>query len=214
MNSKLINLLAGATMIALFVTNTVFAQIDSTTNTTTLNTTKKSSLLVQPVVYPTVDIGVMGGVSFPIADMSNNYKQGGVGGVDIGLRLNKEVGIFLNGKYLNLPNQNTDWNADKYFEITAGPRYYFINPKLKSLFFLEAGVGAYIKKTSAQNGANGTELIPASTNTNIGVNAGPGFSLWLSPSVYIILKAKYHVVFTSGYTSNFVTSTVGVDFVL
>jgi hypothetical protein len=161
--------------------------------------------------FPKVTVGLAGGIGFPIAGFSDQFKQGGTGAVDIGLRLNNEVGIFINGKYSNLPAQVIGASTDNLVEISAGPRYYFSTSRLKSMFFMEAGLGAYILNKGSYTTPGGV-VIDKNTTTNLGANIGPGFSLWLSDKVDIMLKGKYHVIFTNGSTTNFATSLLGLEY--
>jgi hypothetical protein len=101
-----------------------------------------------------------------------------------------------------------------YFEISAGPRYYFMNPKLKSQIFLEGGVGAYhfMQKSYVNPDDTAHATVDQIANTKAGLNGGIGASLYLSDAVDILFKSKYNVVFTPNGTSSFITVGAGFEF--
>ena len=178
---------------------------------TSLTDTKLVTDVVKKQSYPKLTLGLAGGIGFPISNFSDQSKQGGTGAVDIGLRINKEVGIFVNGKFSNLPTQRNGTATNNLIEISGGPRYYFTTSRLKSMFFMETGLGAYIFNNGSYTTPGGI-FVDNSSSTNIGANIGPGFSLWLSDNLDIMLKGKYHVIFTKGSTTSFVTSLLGLEY--
>lgn len=177
-------------------------QISGTTLTKT--TSSKTS------IYPIFTLSPIGGAIFPLSELGNSYKAGFNAGLDAGMRLNKEVSIYGKMGYYNLSANTPGAPNSSYIEISAGPRYYFSSPKLKSNFFLESGVGAYIFSQDAYvtQGVN----VEKQSNTNIGLNVGPGVTLQLSKAVDIILKTKYHMIFNSGGSRSFVTALGGLEF--
>lgn len=189
--------------------NNVYSQ-ENVNNSFVSQETKLITNVAKKQKFPNLTIGIAGGIGFPVASFSDQFKQSTTGAIDIGLRINSEVGIFVNGKYSNLPRQGTESSRDNLIEISAGPRYYFTSPKLKSMFFVEAGLGAYFLNRGTYT--TGNVVVDNNNSTNIGANIGPGFSLWLSDRVDIMLKGKYHVIFTKDNTTNFVTSLLGLEY--
>ena len=94
--------------------------------------------------FPIFTLSPMAGGIFPVSELGNTYQAGFSGALDGAVRLNREVGIFSNIGYYSMTNNTQTAPNSNYFEISAGPRYYFTKSNLKSTFFIETGVGAYI----------------------------------------------------------------------
>lgn len=156
--------------------------------------------------FPIFTLSPMAGGIFPVSELGNNYQAGFSGALDGAIRLNRELGIYTNLGYYSMTNNNQLAPNSNYFEISAGPRYYFTKSNLKSTFFIETGVGAYIFSQDAY-----TDNV-AQTHTNIGLNIGPGFTMQASNSVDLILKTKYQMIFNDSGTRSFVTGLGGIEF--
>jgi hypothetical protein len=137
MFKKMFTFFMFALMFGLLVSNYSIAQGSGTTSTKVIKTSTK-------IVYPIFTLSPMGGGSFPVSELGNSFKAGYNVGLDGGLRLNKEVSIYAKVGYYSLSTNTTGAPNSSYIELSAGPRYYFTSPKLKSTFFMETGVGAYI----------------------------------------------------------------------
>lgn len=133
--------------------------------------------------------------------------------MDIGYRINKEVGVYAKFGYYFFSSKTDGVPSGKYLEVTAGPRYFFTDPKLSSMIFGEAGGGIYNFRQDSFTPVGGT-IIDEISDTKPGVNAGLGANLALSKTVDILLKTKYHVIFTSGGSSSFISVVTGIDFKL
>lgn len=197
-------------ILCIFYLGNVQAQ-NSSYFSTNLTDTKLVTDVAKKQSFPKITLGLAGGIGFPISSFSDQSKQGGTGAVDIGLRINNEVGIFVNGKFSNLPAQRNGTATNNLIEISGGPRYYFTTSRLKSMFFMETGLGAYIFNNGSYTTPGGV-FVDKNTSTNFGANIGPGFSLWLSDNLDIMLKGKYHVIFTKGSTTSFATSLLGFEY--
>lgn len=183
-----------------------YAQNNTTTKTTTKSLRK---------VYPHVTIAPYGGAIFPLPKVLNqNFKPGASIGFDLGYRVNKEVGLVGEFRYSFMSSKITGAPIGSYLEFTAGPRYYFVHPKLKSALFFEGGVGAYnFRQNSYINPGDTTgSSIAQINNTKAGINGGIGATLALSDAVDIMVRSKYHVVFTPNGSSSFVTVGGGLEF--
>ncbi|HMQ68793.1 MAG TPA: outer membrane beta-barrel protein [Ignavibacteria bacterium] len=166
------------------------------------NYTKKSA-------YPNWSVSPVGGIVFPTGNMSENFKSGGNVGVDISYRVNKEVGFYGQGGYYFLGSKTAGVPDGKYLEYTAGPRYYFTAPNLKSSVYLEAGIGAY---TFVQDAYVQNEVEIAEVNeTRFGYNAGLGAVLNLGTNVDMLFKVKYNTIQTTGGSSSFIAPVIGMD---
>lgn len=76
---------------------------------------------------------------------------------------------------------------------------------------MEAGVGAYIFNRDAHT--FNTLPVAKESHTSLGVSVGPGVTLQLSDAMDIILKTKYHAIFTSeGGTRSFISALGGLEF--
>jgi len=198
-----------STFIVCFGCSTFFAQ-STTTITTTNRVTLPKSI---KKTYPHYSIGAYGGAIFPLPKVLNqSFKPGLNIGADLGIRLNKEVGLFIKGSYSEMSSKITGAPIGSYFEFSGGPRYYFMNPKLKSQMFLEAGAGAYYFKQNAFQDPNTQQTVDQIANTKPGINGGIGASLYLSDALDILFKTKYNLVFTPTGSSSFITVGTGLEF--
>ncbi|MBL8008817.1 MAG: outer membrane beta-barrel protein [Ignavibacteria bacterium] len=169
-----------------------------------LNTVSAKSM------YPVFTLSPVAGAIFPMSELGNTFEAGFNGGLDLGIRLNKELGLYTKAGYYSLTNNTQGSPNSSYIEISAGPRYYFMTKKLKSAFFLEGGVGAYVYSQDAYT--VGEQTFDRISNTNVGINVGPGFTLQMSKSIDIILKSKYTMVFNDAGTRSFLTALGGLEF--
>jgi hypothetical protein len=161
-------------------------------------------------MYPIFTLSPVAGVIFPTSQLGNEFEAGFNGGLDAGVRLNRELGIYAKTGYYSLTDATVGAPNSSYFELSAGPRYYFTSKNLKSAFFLETGVGAYIFSQDAYE-SEGVSY-DRESNTNVGLNVGPGVTLQLSKSIDVILKSKYHIVFNDYGTRSFLTALGGLEF--
>ncbi len=183
-----------------------YAQNNTNTKTTTKSVRK---------IYPHMTITPFGGAIFPLPKVLNqNFKPGGNIGLYLGYRVNKEVGLVGEFSYFFMSSKITGAPIGSYLEFTAGPRYYFVHPKLNSALFFEGGVGAYnFRQNSYINPGDTTgSSIAQINNTKAGINGGIGASLALSEAMDIMVRSKYHIVFTPNGTSSFVTVGAGLEF--
>lgn len=189
------------------LTNLAFSQSTTTSTATTTRTT------VKKVSYPYFSINPSGGVIFPLFQLSETFKPNATIGLDLGYRVNKEVGFFLDLGYYFISSSRTAAPVGKYFEFSAGPRYYFTHPNLKSSLFVEGGVGGYSFNQASfvdPNSPSG-QLIPQISETKAGVNAGLGATLGVSDNVDMTLKTKYHMIFSPNGSSSFITTMGGIN---
>src|SRR5688572_24251894 len=176
------------------------------------NTTTKTKTIKKQ--FPHVSIAPFGGAIFTVTrDMREEFKPGGEVGLDLGYRVNKEVALYGKFSYMFMSSKTSGAPVGSYLEFSAGPRYYFTHPKLKSAVFFEAGVGAYnFRQNSFSVGENGETIIPQISNTKAGINGGIGASIQLSEAIDIMAKAKYHNVFTPNGSQGFMTVGGGLEF--
>jgi hypothetical protein len=162
-----------------------------------------------------MSISPFGGAIFPLPKQLNeNFKPGGNVGIDIGYRINKEVGLVGEFSYYFMSSKITGAPIGSYLEFTAGPRYYFVHPKLNSSLFFEGGVGAYNFRQNSYVNPNDTtgSSVAQINNTKVGINGGIGATLPLSDAMDIMVRSKYHVIFTQNGSASFMTVGAGFTF--
>lgn len=171
---------------------------------------------VKKVKFPQFTIAPSGGAIFPLTrDFRNEFKPGGLAGLDLGLKINKEVGFYGKFNYMFMSSKRTGAPIGQYMELSIGPRYFFTHPKLKSQIYFEAGGGAYFfRQNSYVNPEDQTSTVDQVSRTNAGINGGLGASLYLSEVVGILAKAKYHNVFTQTGSVGFMTVNAGIEFTI
>lgn len=166
-------------------------------------------------MFPHVTISPNAGAIFPLPKILNqNFKPGGTLGLDVGYRLNREVGLYAKFGYYFMSSKQTGAPIGSYLEFTAGPRYFFTHPKLKSALFFEGGVGAYNFRQNIYVSPQDTSgnVVAQISDTKAGINGGIGATLALSDVVDILVKSKYHLVFTPNGSTSFVTVGGGLEF--
>jgi opacity protein-like surface antigen len=157
-------------------------------------------------------ISPFGGFNLPIGTFADNYKASGVAGLDIDYRVNHETSIFLSFAYNFLRTKDPDGPKSSYISYTVGPRYHFTHPRLNSSIFLEGGVGGYTFNSDAytiNDPTVGPIPVEKVSDTRVGVNAGIGAELNLSPRLDIFVRSKYHSIFRTGGTSSFIGTDGG-----
>lgn len=197
--------------IAIFALN-LFVQAQNTT-TTTSTTYNGKTYTIKAKDYPHFSISPTGGAIFPMQNLKQSFKPGGTVALDLGYRVNREVGFFGNFSYTFMSSKLTGAPIGSYLEATVGPRYFFSHPKLNSLLFVEGGVGAYnFRQNSYSPDGTTQNQVAQINNTKAGINGGIGGSLALTKAMNILVKTNYHVVFTPNGSSSFVTVNGGFEF--
>jgi hypothetical protein len=195
-------------MLFVFASST-FAQ----TTTTTTTSTNGKTYVVTKEAFPQWSVSPMGGVIFPVMSLSESFKPNGAFGLDVGAKVNKEVGFYLRSSYMFMNSNTSGAPVGKYIEITVGPRYYFSSINVKSQLFVDAGVGPYIFSQDSFQPADPTAaVVPEISETKLGINAGIGASVYLSKNMNLMVRTKYNTVFTSTTTKSFITAATGLEF--
>ena len=94
------------------------------------------STLLSKIKYPQWPIEPMGGIILSIGVLSDNLKPGGDVGLDIGYRINREVGMYAKLGYYFMNSKITGAPVGLSLEFTLGPRYFFTKANLKSSLFV------------------------------------------------------------------------------
>ncbi|MCE1164054.1 MAG: hypothetical protein LWX07_01475 [Bacteroidetes bacterium] len=155
-----------------------------------------------------VQLTIQGGFMVPAGDyLKNNYFNSGIVGADLAYKVNTEVALFCEVRYLILSPKDTLAPTQGYIEASVGPRFYFRPKCFRSSFFLEAGVGPYFY-------FQGSSVTPetvynSETEIRMGANAGIGGELVLTNSLFITLKTKVHTIFYPFGSTTFVSGVGG-----
>lgn len=177
----------------------------------------QSQTKYKKVEYPVISLAPVIGAQFPAGGLNDIYKASWNAGLDLNLKVNREVAFYLNATYFNMPAR-TDATVSgpdgSYIGISVGPRYIFATPQLKAKFFIEAGLGAYIQTSKEYTVTTVTPnvIIPSTSKTNAGINVGPGVLIPIGGSTMIIMKTKLHYIFETGASRTFISAIAGVEF--
>lgn len=165
---------------------------------------------------PKYSISVYGGFLQPVSDFNNFYKSSGQIGLSVYYDVNKEVSLGTDVSFNFLANRQEGGSSSSFIQVTSGPRYYFKTRKLKSSFFLEAGIGGYMFNSGTfMINATGDNINPPSeVNVNLGVSGGLGGEVSLTNTVKMIFRGKYHNIFGNEGSTNFVTLDGGIKIYL
>ena len=165
---------------------------------------------------PKYSISVFGGFLQPTGDFNNFYKSSGMVGLSVYYDVNQEVSLGTEVSFNFLANRQDGGSSSSFIQITSGPRYYFKTRKLKSSFFLEAGIGGYMFNSGTYMiNASGDAINPPSeVNVNLGVSGGLGGEVSLAKTVKMIFRGKYHNIFGNEGSTNFVTLDGGIKIYL
>ncbi len=200
MFKKIFNLSLALFIITLFISNVSEAQL-------------------KKVQYPKFSVSPIGGIQFPVGSLNDIYGVSWNAGLDFSMKVNKETALYVNATYFNMPKKTeTGIGPDaSYISITTGPRYYFIHPKLKAQFFLEAGLGIYIYTlkeytVTSPSLSDPSVIYPSVSKTIFGVTGGPGVTIPLGGSVDLIIKSKWHYTFHEGGAHTFISADAGIEF--
>ena len=207
---KSFKLLTVALLAVFFISNSSFAQ---KTETTVIQT-KDKTYKVTKEVFPQWSVTPYGGAIFPVATLSESFKPNGAFGIDVGAKINKEVGFYGRFGYYFMNSNVSGTPVGKYIEATVGPRYYFSSVNVKSQLFLDAGIGMYNFSQSSfvPEGSLTGATVAEISDTKAGVNAGVGASIFLGQDVNLMVRTKYNTVFTEGGTTSFITAATGIEF--
>jgi opacity protein-like surface antigen len=162
-----------------------------------------------------VYLGLGGGASFPISDLSNSFNTGYNILADLGAHIPlTPLGVRIDGMFNQLPGKpdldgggsfNAQiWTANA--NLTAS-----LIPGSPITPYLIAGMGYY--NTSYHISASGTTVIASgSTHDNdFGLNGGAGIKAGLG-GIGLFAEARYHNIFTSGTHIQMIPISAGVRF--
>jgi hypothetical protein len=157
-------------------------------------------------------IGALGGMLFPVQELRESYKPSGNIGLNLGYVLNREVGFYANFNVNILTSSIPGGESSTFVEFITGPKYYFKSNKLKSKFFLDAGVGGFLfaKKTQTINPPTDNPF-ESSISVNFGASGGAGAEIYLATKVNLLLSSRYVSIFRQGGTSSYINVSGGLQ---
>ncbi len=155
-----------------------------------------------------VQLTLQGGFMVPVGTyLSDNYFNSAIVGADVAYRVNTEVALYAEVRYIALSLKDTLGPSSGYLEANIGPRFYFRPKCYRSSFFIEAGVGPYI---FMQGSAVTPDLnYESKTEFRMGANAGVGGELVLTNSLFITLKSKINTIFYPFGSTTFISGIGG-----
>ena len=164
--------------------------------------------------YGYAEISLEAGFSNPIGSFTDHNKLGPSFGAQFGYRITREVGLELEGLYTSFGNVDANVSKLNVIGITAGPRYYFVNQSIKSQFFLDAVVGAFIASGADVTDATTGVVTTGLSETNLGTGIGIGGTVQVADNMELFLRTRYNVIFPGKdktVTTGGVTTTVSAD---
>jgi opacity protein-like surface antigen len=155
--------------------------------------------------------GITGGATVPIGNLSDASNTGWNAGalLDVGLPL-VPIGFRLDVTWQQLGDKRFSDGTDVKNRFIAGTAnvLYTFNSMAPTKFYLIGGVGGYGFRS---------EVVPpvgpsaTGSETKFGINAGAGFRFQLT-GFSTFIEARWHDVFTTGPSSQFIPINVGITF--
>lgn len=155
-----------------------------------------------------VQLTLQGGFMVPVGTyMSDHYFNSGIAGIDLAYKVNTEVAIFGEVRYIILSLKDSLGPSSGYLEASFGPRFYFRPKCFRSSFFIEAGVGPFLFFQGS--GITPTREYKSESELRMGANAGIGGELVLTNSLFFTLKSKVHTIFYPFGSTTFLSGIGG-----
>ena len=148
-----------------------------------------------------------GSLGIPLGDFDNAAKMGyHIVGAASFKPAAMPVGLQVDANYAHFATEITDVNTQILF-ATGDAVYTFKTAPASRLHpYLIGGVGIYNTKATGSAVPSGT-----GSNTDFGINAGAGFNV-AAGAASLFVEGRFHDVFTSGSSTQFVPVTLGLRF--
>jgi hypothetical protein len=164
----------------------------------------------------------------PTGRMNNGFTMGPGISIQVEKPVSKIISICISGEYymywkkdITLDNEITirNNNFSNLFNLTFGPKYYFIKNKFKMYSGLESGMnlflysGETIKSISTGDESKGS----ASYYSYLGINSYFGTEFPLNKKTTLSFQTKYNVYFLHGISrepNNYFSFQAGLSFSL
>jgi opacity protein-like surface antigen len=172
------------------------------------------SAFAPSTAHSQVYLGLGGGATFPISDLSNSFNTGYNILASLGAHIPASpIGVRVDGMFNQLPGKsepNTPsfnaqvWTANA--NIVAS-----LIPGAPVTPYLIAGLGYY--NTSYRINASGSTVFASGNvhDNDFGLNGGAGVRVGLG-GIGLFAEARYHNIFTSGTHIQMIPITAGVRF--
>ena len=148
-------------------------------------------------------LGVAGGGSLPMSDMSNVSKTGYNGTVALGINLPFiPLGLRVDGAYNGFSSKSD--GGPKVHVMSATGNLVWNLPSMGVSPYLIGGAGLYMPTVSAPG-------LASSTENHFGWNAGAGINLPLT-MFHAFVEARYNRISANGGSMEFVPVTFGIMF--
>ena len=148
-----------------------------------------------------------GGVASPLGNFDDVSKMGLHGLAAISFKpATMPVGIQVDGNFAQFADTFSTTNLKARMLFATGNVVYTFKTAAASRLhpYLIGGVGVYNSKVTG-TGA------PTGSTTDLGVNGGAGFNI-AAGAASVFVEGRFHDVFTSGSSTQFVPLTVGLRF--
>jgi hypothetical protein len=161
--------------------------------------------MAQSQVY----LGLGGGATFPVSNLSNTHSTGYNVLADLGVHFpTTPFGVRVDGMFNQLPGKDgvgnaQIWtaNANLVVSLVPGP----VSP------YLIGGGGYYNGSVHVFAGSNGVESFGNTHANDFGLNGGAGLRASLG-AIGLFVEARYHYIFEGSHNYEMVPISAGVRF--
>lgn len=159
-----------------------------------------------------IKLGANLGLSLPTGDFGDSFKAGFGGGVMGKYALNDKMAVGLNIGYYSHKAKDAAGGSDvtfSYMPITGSFQYFLGTEGFKP--YVGADLGFYSCKAKTPSVTYmGVTVGGTTTETDFGFAPVIGFEYGLSESLALDVNAKYHMISTSGSSTNAIGINVGL----
>lgn len=159
----------------------------------------------------TYTLGVVGGLSVPLGDLSNSTNSGYTVGLTLGMKqAASPLGFRAEGNFTELPFEGGN-TSDKYriYGFALDALYNLGQPSENGGLYLTGGLGYYGTRGVFTDVFGGTQESP--TDWNLGLNVGLGYYLPLS-GFTVNFEGRYTHIFSNPNSQGVLPITVGIVF--
>lgn len=173
------------------------------------------SAFAPSMAHSQVYLGLGGGATFPISDLSNNFNTGYNILASLGAHIPASpFGVRVDGMFNQLPGkpeQNNGASFNSQIWTANANIVASLIPGAPVTPYLIAGLGYY--NTSYHINASGSTVFASGSvhDNDFGLNGGAGVRVGLG-GIGLFAEARYHNIFTSGTHIQMIPISAGVRF--
>ena len=160
-----------------------------------------------------VSLGVGGGATFPVSDLSNADKTGYNILATLGFRIPEfPLGLRVDGMFNQMKSKFADVSNTQIWTVNADLQANLVTvPHAPVVPYMVAGIGYYNSRYRVST--SGTDFVGSGNAhaNDFGLNGGLGVRFGLGNSS-LFVEGRYHYVFTSGTHLQMIPITVGINF--